>query len=109
MNYSLSEQSTGETWIDGSAIYERTWALGNAEEGYVVNTYNALPGLSSTYRIIDFLPIVDHTQLVGRHDISSNGMQTTGGNDWGIYIKFQSVDSQANLYVWVRYVKGDLT
>lgn len=108
MNYSLTEQSTGETWIDGSAIYERTWNLGDGQTGWIPNTYNELTGLDATYRIIDFLPIVDHTMTLST-EVSAAGMQTTGGDDWGIFIQNGAISSSANLYVWVRYVKGDLT
>ena len=99
MNYSLTEQDTGDTWIDGSAVYVRTFSLGLGAGANV-----ALTGLTKTWTLLpgksEFIQAPFPTTSAALNVI------TQGSTDYQILL--DSNFDTPNYYV-AYYIKSTIT
>lgn len=106
LDYSLTEQNTGETWIDGSPVYEIT--IQKDASGGLIDL------VDSGYTVIDFW----HTYPNGPDNDNTSPSGSAFSDKWvkgsitaGFWGATKGVNSQSNYpqYLTVRYIKSVLT
>lgn len=93
MNYSLTEQATEDTWIDGSVIYEIT-----------LND-NVIGIIDESFTVIDFAPLFVEGGLLLVGEAFTLQVVKVSGVGW-VWQLGQSADVE---YIKVRYIKSVLT
>lgn len=92
MNYQLSEQDTGDKWVNSAAVYERTWDLGAATGA------TDITGLTKTWSVLEWTLV----EVRGVQIFIKAVLPTADGTtDWKITLNASDTQS----YFWARYIK----
>lgn len=105
INYSTEEQDTGQLWIDGRKIYQRTWtvSLNHTYSAGVWRTILSLPADLSIQRLMSSDVNVDSAATA----IYSFYSSRVAGTNFDVYTVAASSDSTYVTHITLRYTKNE--
>jgi hypothetical protein len=115
LNYTLNEQDTGITWIDGKKVYQKTVDFGALPDGTQTNKAKSVAhgivnlGLVLEFHIATIATIGDNTYRIGSTYVESDPLQVIAGyvDDTNIVISTGIDRTMFNAYVTLRYICTD--